>query len=180
MRDWEGGICVPGVFRWPGVLLARTVTNDPTSPMDIYPIVVHLAGGILPQVIDGQNLGPLLQGRAQSKYLFHSIWKAPYVTPVLHPPAAGACCGKRVCPCFGEGVTHHELLLLFDLSRDPSEAKPLSADTEPRFDTIIKKIERATEEHRRTLTPDPEQLSMYNMVWKLWLQPCCGTFTFCW
>ncbi|KAF1401251.1 Arylsulfatase D, partial [Spheniscus magellanicus] len=202
MGGWEGGIRVPGVFRWPGVLPSGTVIDEPTSLMDIYPTVVHLAGGILPQdrVIDGRNLVPLLRGRAQKsehEFLFHycgsylhavrwyqkdsgAIWKAHYVTPVFHPPGAGACYGKGICPCFGEGVTHHDPPLLFDLSRDPSEAKPLSADTEPLFDTVIRKIGRAIEEHRRTLTPVPEQLSLYNVVWKPWLQPCCGTFPFCW
>ncbi|XP_010123028.1 PREDICTED: arylsulfatase D-like [Chlamydotis macqueenii] len=202
MGGWEGGIRVPGVFRWPGVLPAGIVIDEPTSLMDIYPTVVHLAGGILPQdrVIDGQNLMPLLQGRAQKsehEFLFHycgsylhavrwhqkdsgAIWKAHYVTPVFHPPGAGACYGKGICPCFGEGVTHHDPPLLFDLSRDPSEAKLLSADTEPLFDTVIKQIGRAVEEHRRTLTPVPEQLSLYNLMWKPWLQPCCGTFPFCW
>ncbi|XP_076214294.1 arylsulfatase D-like isoform X1 [Aptenodytes patagonicus] len=202
MGGWEGGIRVPGVFRWPGVLPSGTVIDEPTSLMDIYPTVVHLAGGILPQdrVIDGRNLVPLLRGRAQKsehEFLFHycgsylhavrwhqkdsgAIWKAHYVTPVFHPPGAGACYGKGICPCFGEGVTHHDPPLLFDLSQDPSEAKPLSADTEPLFDTVIRKIGRAIEEHRRTLTPVPEQLSLYNVVWKPWLQPCCGTFPFCW
>ncbi|NWW88267.1 ARSD Arylsulfatase, partial [Rhynochetos jubatus] len=202
MGGWEGGIRVPGVLRWPGVLPEGRVINEPTSLMDIYPTVVHLAGGILPQdrVIDGRNLVPLLQGRAQKsehEFMFHycgsylhavrwhhkdsgAIWKAHFVTPVFHPPGAGACYGKGICPCSGEGVTHHDPPLLFDLSRDPSEAKPLSADTEPLFNTVIGKIGRATEEHRRTLTPVPEQLSLYNVVWKPWLQPCCGTFPFCW
>ncbi|XP_008934799.1 PREDICTED: arylsulfatase D-like, partial [Merops nubicus] len=202
MGGWEGGIRVPGVFRWPGVLPAGTVIDEPTSLMDIYPTVVHLAGGILPQdrVIDGRNLVPLLQGRAQKsehEFLFHycgaylhaarwhqkdsgAIWKAHYVTPVFHPPGAGACYGKGICPCFGEGVTHHDPPLLFDLSRDPSEAQPVRAETEPLFGTVVGKIGRAVEEHRRTLTPVPEQLSWHNAVWKPWLQPCCGTFPFCW
>lgn len=49
MGGWEGGIRVPGIFRWPGVLPAGTVIDEPTSLMDIYPTVVHLAGGEVPQ-----------------------------------------------------------------------------------------------------------------------------------
>lgn len=49
MGGWEGGIRVPGLFRWPGVLPAGTVINEPTSLMDIFPTLVHLAGGALPQ-----------------------------------------------------------------------------------------------------------------------------------
>ncbi|NXD07480.1 ARSD Arylsulfatase, partial [Nothocercus nigrocapillus] len=202
MGGWEGGIRVPGIFRWPGVLPAGIAINEPTSLMDLYPTIVDLAGGTLPQdrVIDGWNLMPLLQGSVQQsehEFLFHycgsylhavrwhqkdsgAIWKAHYVTPVFHPPGAGACYDRGFCPCFGEGVTHHDPPLLFDLSRDPSEAKPLTAETEPLFDTVIRRIGRATAEHRRTLTPVPEQLSFHNMMWKPWLQPCCGTFPFCW
>lgn len=49
MGGWEGGIRVPGIFRWPGVLPAGRVISEPTSLMDIYPTVVHLAGGVVPQ-----------------------------------------------------------------------------------------------------------------------------------
>ncbi|XP_074848567.1 arylsulfatase D-like [Carettochelys insculpta] len=202
MGGWEGGIRVPGIFRWPGVLPADTIINEPTSLMDIYPTVVHLAGGTVPQdrAIDGQNLMPLLQGTVQHsehEFLFHycgsylhavrwhqkesrALWKAHYVTPIFYPEGAGACYGRGICPCFGEGVTHHDPPLLFDLSRDPSEATPLSPALEPLFGTVISSIERAVEEHRKTLTPVPQQLSGYNNVWKPWLQPCCGTFPFCW
>lgn len=49
MGGWEGGIRVPGIVRWPGMLPAGTVINEPTSLMDIFPTVVHLAGGEVPQ-----------------------------------------------------------------------------------------------------------------------------------
>ncbi|KAM7177407.1 arylsulfatase D-like [Macrochelys suwanniensis] len=202
MGGWEGGIRVPGIFRWPGVFPADTVIDEPTSLMDIYPTVAHLGGGIVPQdrFVDGRNLMLLLQGKVQQsehEFMFHycgsylhavrwhqkdsgALWKAHYVTPIFHPEGAGACYGRGICPCFGEGVTHHDPPLLFDLSRDPSEAKPLSPATEPLFDTVISRIERAVQEHRQTLTPVPQQLSLYNIMWKPWLQPCCGTFPLCW
>lgn len=49
MGGWEGGIRVPGIVRWPGVLPAGTVIHELTSLMDIFPTVVHLAGGAVPQ-----------------------------------------------------------------------------------------------------------------------------------
>ncbi|XP_075771681.1 arylsulfatase H-like isoform X2 [Pelodiscus sinensis] len=202
MGGWEGGIRVPGIIRWPGVLTADTVIDEPTSLMDIYPTVAHLAGGIMPQdrVVDGRNLMPLLQGTVQHskhEFMFHycgvylhavrwhqkdsgALWKAHFTTPIFQPEGAGACYRGGMCHCFGEDVTHHDPPLLFDLSRDPSESKPLSPSTEPLFDTVISRIERAVKEHRQTLTPVPQQLSGCNSVWKPWLQPCCGTFPFCW
>lgn len=49
MGGWEGGIRVPGIFRWPGVLPAGRVVHEPTSLMDVFPTVVQLAGGRVPQ-----------------------------------------------------------------------------------------------------------------------------------
>lgn len=109
-----------------------------------------------------------------------TVWKAHYATPIFQPEGSGACFRRGICPCFGDDVTHHDPPLLFNLSQDPSEANPLSADTEPLFDAVTRRIRRAVEEHRKTLTPVPQQLSPYNNIWKPWLQPCCGTFPFCW
>ncbi|EFB21053.1 hypothetical protein PANDA_020590 [Ailuropoda melanoleuca] len=49
MGGWEGGIRVPGIFRWPTVLEAGKVIDEPTSLMDIYPTLSYIGGGILPQ-----------------------------------------------------------------------------------------------------------------------------------
>lgn len=43
MGGWEGGIRVPGIFRWPGRLKAGRVLDEPTSLMDLYPTLKHLA-----------------------------------------------------------------------------------------------------------------------------------------
>lgn len=46
---WEGGVRVPGIFRWPTVLEAGRVIEEPTSLMDLLPTLSHVGGGILPQ-----------------------------------------------------------------------------------------------------------------------------------
>lgn len=43
MGGWEGGIRVPGIFRWPGRLAAGRVLDEPTSVMDLYPTLKYLA-----------------------------------------------------------------------------------------------------------------------------------------
>ncbi|XP_064339597.1 arylsulfatase D-like isoform X1 [Camelus dromedarius] len=201
MGGWEGGIRVPGIFRWPGVLPAGRVVHEPTSLMDVFPTVVQLGGGQVPQdrVMDGHSLMPLLQGDVEHsahEFLFHycgkylhaarwhekesgRLWKVHYVTPRFHPQGAGACYGRSVCPCSGEGVTHHDPPLLFDLSRDPSEARPLSPGSEPLYHAVVARVGQAVEAHRETLSPVPPQFSLGNIVWKPWLQPCCGTFPLC-
>ncbi|XP_053243264.1 arylsulfatase H-like isoform X1 [Podarcis raffonei] len=202
MAGWEGGIRVPGLFRWTGMLPEGKIIHEPTSLMDIFPTLVHLAGGTVPQdrIIDGRDLMPLLQGSVQHsehEFLFHycgmhlhaarwhqkdsgNVWKVHYMTPIFHPEGSGGCYNIIFCQCSGKYVRQHDPPLLFDLSRDPSEAVPLSPDTEPLFHEVLKRIGRAVEEHRRTLTPVQSQLSFGHNIWKPWLQPCCGTFPFCW
>ncbi|XP_036091610.1 arylsulfatase L isoform X2 [Rousettus aegyptiacus] len=200
MGGWEGGIRVPGIVRWPGVLPAGRVVHEPTSLMDVFPTVVELAGGQVPQdrVIDGRTLLPLLLGTASHsdhEFLLHycesslhaarwhqrqtgALWKVHYATPALRADS-DACYGRLVCPCSGDGVLRHDPPLLFDLSRDPSEAHALTPDTEPLFHQVTERVARAVERHRRSLRPVPLQLDAWGNTWRPWLQPCCGRFPFC-
>ncbi|XP_078513695.1 arylsulfatase H-like isoform X2 [Lissotriton helveticus] len=197
MAGWEGGIRVPGIFTWLGVLPANTEIDEPTSLMDVYPTVVHLAGGTLPQdrVIDGQNLMDLLQGntiRSGHEFMFHycgehlhavrwhqresgTVWKIHYMTPSFSPEGSEACYATGLCHCSGQNVILHDPPLLFDLSRDPSEENPLLPDA-----MFLSVIDLAVSQHRSTLTPVPQQLHGFKNVWKPWLQPCCGVFPMCW
>uniref|UniRef100_A0A8D0EBX2 Sulfatase N-terminal domain-containing protein n=1 Tax=Salvator merianae TaxID=96440 RepID=A0A8D0EBX2_SALMN len=196
MGGLEGGIRVPGIIRWPGIIPANTVIDEPTSLMDIYPTLAHLAGATMPQdrVIDGKNQIALLQGAVQHsehEFMFHycgaflhavrwyqkergALWKVYYVTQKFHQD------GSIGYACSEDKVIYPNPPLLFDLLRDPSEVNPLSPNSEPLFHTVLQRIERAVEDHQKTLTPVPQQLSLDNNIWKHWLQPCCGTFPFCW
>ncbi|XP_027623772.1 arylsulfatase F [Tupaia chinensis] len=201
MGGWEGGIRVPGIFRWPGKLPAGKSIEEPTSLMDIFPTLASVSGGSVPRdrVIDGRDLMPLLRGdidHSEHEFLFHycgsyihavrwhpkdnsnAVWKVHYVTPVFQPPGAGACYMTNYCRCSGENVTHHDPPLLYDLSRDPSESTPLTPDTEPRHDAVLQTVARALQEHRNGVVPVLQQLSVLNQD-KILLKPCCGVFPFC-
>ncbi|KAM3934289.1 arylsulfatase H-like [Leptodactylus fuscus] len=202
MAGWEGGIRVPGIFRWPGVIPSSVNIDEPTSLMDIYPTVVYLSGGKLPndRIIDGKNLMPLLTRQSphsEHEFLFHycgtklhavrwhqkasgALWKAHYMTPVFSPEGAGACYDTVICACEGDGVTHHDPPLLFELSADPSESHPLDSHVDPQYKTVLDRIKMAVVEHQKTITAVPMQFSFLNNLWRPWLQPCCGTFPFCW
>ncbi|XP_008249453.1 arylsulfatase L isoform X3 [Oryctolagus cuniculus] len=203
MGGWEGGIRVPGILRWPGVLPPGHVVPEPTSLMDVFPTVVKLAGGALPQdrVIDGRDLMPLLLGaepHGGHEFLMHycethvhavrwhqrergTTWKVHFTTPEFETPGAGACYGRAVCDCTGSQVKEHEPPLLFELSRDPGEGRPLTPHSEPTYPEVLARVREALAVHVRSLGPAPPgQLDWPCNAWRPWLQPCCGPFPLCW
>uniref|UniRef100_A0A665XA39 Arylsulfatase H n=1 Tax=Echeneis naucrates TaxID=173247 RepID=A0A665XA39_ECHNA len=201
MGGWEGGIRVPGIFRWPGRLAAGRVVDEPTSLMDLYPTLQHLAKDTQPdRHLDGYNLMPLLEGkvdRSEHEFMFHycgiylnavrwhppgseSVFKVHFFTPNFSPPGAGGCYDTKVCQCHGAHVTHHNPPLLYDILYDPSESHPLTPDTEPRYAEILEQTAKAVERHQSTLTKEQGSDDIHSpILWKPWLQPCCGTFPFC-
>jgi uncharacterized sulfatase len=62
LTQFEGGVRVPYVAKWPGHIVAGTRYKAPVSNIDILPTVVAAAGGSVPtdRVIDGVNLLPFL------------------------------------------------------------------------------------------------------------------------
>ncbi len=66
---FEGGVRVPGIFRWPGRIPAGRVTSEPAANMDLLPTLAGIADVNLPEdrVIDGGNLWPLLSGEPGAK-----------------------------------------------------------------------------------------------------------------
>ncbi len=57
---YEGGIRVPMIVRWPGVIEPGTVCADPTTTADLLPTFCQAAGAGLPdQPIDGMSMVPL-------------------------------------------------------------------------------------------------------------------------
>ncbi len=63
--DYEGGIRVPGIVRWPGHIKAGTVSDVPVIGTDIFATVLEVAGVALPKdrTIDGVSLLPAFAGK---------------------------------------------------------------------------------------------------------------------
>uniref|UniRef100_A0A8C6S599 Arylsulfatase D n=1 Tax=Neogobius melanostomus TaxID=47308 RepID=A0A8C6S599_9GOBI len=169
-----GGHQSPGIFRWPG-RLPRAERCTSKNNNDFLPL-------------DGHNLMPLLEGTAQRsghEFMFHycgvnlnavrwhppgseSIFKAHLFTPNFSPEGAVGCYRTGVCMCHGEHVTHHNPPLLYDLHHDPSESRPLTPELEPRYHEALREVDGPS-----------GQLSWGQILWRPWLQPCCGTFPLC-
>ncbi len=60
---YEGGIRVPLIVRWPGIVKAGSSSNVPTIHVDVFPTLLEIAGGPKPaQALDGESLLPVLRG----------------------------------------------------------------------------------------------------------------------
>lgn len=67
-RDlYEGGIRVPMLLRWPGVIPAASISPLPCAFWDILPTLTDLAGAETPAGLDGIFLGALLRGKEEEQ-----------------------------------------------------------------------------------------------------------------
>jgi len=60
-KTWEGGIRVPMIARWPGMIPSGRVISEPCGSIDIFPTVLKAAGATLPEdhSIDGKDIMPV-------------------------------------------------------------------------------------------------------------------------
>ncbi|XP_078584927.1 arylsulfatase D-like [Branchiostoma floridae x Branchiostoma japonicum] len=197
----EGGIRMPTLVQWPRKIKPGTIVTEATSQMDIFPTVADILKAPLPQdrVMDGQNILPLLGGAKQPSphdFLFHYCgnvlhavryrprkgkvtWKAQFASyPWLYGTSQ---CSLENLVCFCDvnwGVTFNDPPLLYDITNDPTEDRPISADSNPKYQEVLNVITKAVKEHKQSLTKVDNQFTMPRFFPRPWLQPCCN-FPYC-
>ena len=69
-QNWEGGIRVPLIARWPGKIPPGHVSHEPAIMMDLFATTLTAAGIELPKdrTIDGRDILPLLSSDAKSPH----------------------------------------------------------------------------------------------------------------
>ncbi|MDE0892765.1 MAG: sulfatase-like hydrolase/transferase, partial [Planctomycetota bacterium] len=139
---FEGGVRVPCLVRYPGVVPAGRVSREPWMTIDILPTIAGLIGAELPQrVIDGQDVWPLLNGAPdasspQEAYFFYyhtnqleamrsGPWKLHfphgYRSMVGQTPGSGGTPGQY-------DYNAKTGLVLYNLEDDISESKDVAAE----------------------------------------------------
>jgi len=68
-QTWEGGLRVPFIVRWPGVVPAGAECQELVTAMDLLPTLAALTGAQTPadRTIDGRDISPLLFGEPDAR-----------------------------------------------------------------------------------------------------------------
>jgi arylsulfatase A-like enzyme len=142
---YEGGIRVPLVVRWPGVVKPGTTTAVPATTLDIAATLLDVGGTTQPAetVLDGASLRPVLAGGTLPAR--DLVWHYPHYANQGGRPAAaiiagdGPSQGKETPeneklgdaqPAYEKLIEHFEdgRVELFDLATDPGERRDLAAE----------------------------------------------------
>ena len=145
---YEGGIRVPMIVRWPGMVEANTVCEVPVHATDFYPTFVSIAGGKMAQEwpLDGVDITSLLtqEGNVQRDALY---WYLP-LYDMLWGATPSAVIRKgdyKLIHYFGDFVDTRnndqyiigERIELYDLSSDLGELENLAESHQAVRDELL-------------------------------------------
>ena len=125
---WEGGIRIPCVMRFPGVITPGTTTSEPCSQIDFFETFAALAGVKSISDTEGMDIGPIMRSPGERHEERPLFW--------LNGPMAVVRMGDwkyvRLEEENGEGDNAQTVVyeMLFNLPADPTESNDL-ADSEP-------------------------------------------------
>ena len=156
---FEGGVRVPCIMHWPGVIPAGTVCNALTSTIDILPTLAKISGTKLPDhPIDGVDVLALMKGHQGNprKYFYYYYannelravrrdnWK-------LILPHSCTQMYEGVLPLndrFGGPYNKVDVpMALYDLRRDPGE----EYDVQTMYPQVVQELHKVAEEARQDL-----------------------------
>lgn len=152
--SYEGGMRVPAIAWWPGVIKINQVNTAMVSNMDLFPTILNLAKVDLPanKVLDSYDIFPLLTGEKKqvrdviyyyNRHVLYAIrkgvWKAHFMTRPSYNP---------VPP-----VTH-STPLLYNIETDPGEKYDLSS----KHPEIIEEMRKEYENHTTKMIAEPTHL----------------------
>jgi arylsulfatase A-like enzyme len=133
---YEGGIRVPFLMRWPGVIEPGSQSDELVNGLDLFPTFMDAAGLERPEGLDGVSLMPLMTGSGDwepvTQFWHFPIYLQAYDgilddarDPLFRTrPGSAMRHGKwKLHEYFEDGV-----LELYDLDADPGERRNLAAE----------------------------------------------------
>lgn len=180
---WEGGHRVPALAYWPGTVPANVTSTALLSVLDIFPMVVALAGASLPQDrhLDGLDASGVILGRSQMghRVLFHpnsgaagefgalqavrlEQYKAFYLTG-----------GAKACDGSIGPEQRHDPPLIFNLEEDAAEGAPLQRGG-AEYQAVLPQVRKVLTDVLRDIAKD--NISRADYTQDPSAAPCCNPF----
>ncbi|MDA1008901.1 MAG: SUMF1/EgtB/PvdO family nonheme iron enzyme [Planctomycetota bacterium] len=117
---YEGGVRVPLIANWPGMITPASLCDAPVALYDLMPTCIEVAGGIAPQGIEGRSLVPFFVQPSSASSREFLYWEFP---------SAGGQQAVRMgrYKAIRRGLARGNLqIALYDLVSDPAESKDVS------------------------------------------------------
>ncbi|MBU3666579.1 MAG: sulfatase [Chthoniobacterales bacterium] len=141
---YEGGIRVPWIVDWPGVVTPGSRSDVPVQTTDIYPTLLGMLG-IAPQpgqTFDGTNIVPVLEGGTiPPRPIFTYFPHSPPVPDWLPPSVVVHDGDWKLIRLFHEGENGAHAWRLYNLKDDIGETKDLASATPEKVTELDAKIE---------------------------------------
>ena len=156
---YEGGIRVPLIVRWPGVVRPGTSSDVPVTTLDIAATVVDVAGTPARDDarLDGASLRLLLSGSGTVGPR-DLVWHYPHYSNQGGRPAAALVSGtEKIVEHFEDGMIE-----LFDLASDPGERRNLAGDRPARAAELAARLAAWRRQVGAALpTPNPQPVDPF-------------------
>jgi arylsulfatase A len=131
---YEGGLRVPLIVRWPGVVSANKVSDSPITQLDYVPTLLEACGVKTEDAFDGQSVLSLFKGdKPEERTLY---WHFPHYTNQGSRPAGAMRDGRwKLIEHYEDGSAE-----LYDLNEDASEENDLAKREPERVATMKSKL----------------------------------------
>ena len=158
--NWEGGVRVPAIMRWPNKIPASALSDALLTSMDLYPTLVALAGARLPVGVefDGKDISSIILDRPGAKsphtnFYYYSLTQLQAVRDGRWKLVLPRQSNSPYTLWISRYTDSVEKPLLFDLLNDMGEQNDLAAE----YPDIVRKLMRDADKAR-------EQLGDYNKI----------------
>ena len=135
---YEGGIRVPLIARWPGVIESGSTCEEPVIGVDLFPTFLDAASAqpAPQQILDGESFLPVMSGRDETLKRTDIHWWMPGYLPGRQAPAHAMRSGDyKIIEYFEDGNTE-----LFNLREDIGERNDLAAKEPETVRALHKKL----------------------------------------
>ena len=148
--NWEGGVRVPAIMRWPGNISKSTVSDALVTIMDLYPTLTALAGTQLPSAIefDGADISPILFNRPgatspHARYFYYSLTQLQAVRTGRWKLVIPREMNAPYTLWLGRYTDAVDKPLLFDLEKDIGEQIDLAEEYPDIVEELMQEADKA-------------------------------------